>query len=418
MSPFPELRTSKVQRMMKAAPAECEKGEARRMSRLQQGVDEAIGRWLAAGVIDAPTAERLRSYEHARAPEHTGRTARLAFGFGGLLLAAGVLLFVAANWDLLSPWSRFGLLAGIVAVLHLGGAAGSRFSPALSTSLHAAGTAALGAGIFLSGQIFHLQEHWPQALLLWAVGAGFAALLLRDWPQVLWVAVLGPAWLAAEWGSLFPWYRLVTPGIAETVLSFGLVVLSAAYVAATGPGLDAAWRRALARLGAVGLVVAALSLASSGDALVRELGGNARPDDVPVALLALGWGVALGLPLGLAWLLRRREAWPVAAAAALAGIVVALDAAVTAQRLLIYLIYAVGSVGLVAWGFRDRERGRVNLGVLGFTLTVFAFSFSSLYDMLGRAAGLIGMGVLFIAGGWLAERVRRRLLARFEGAAP
>ena len=388
------------------------------MSRLQKDVDEAIGRWLEAGLVDAQTAERLRSHERARAPEHTGRTARLAFGFGGLLLAAGVLLFVAANWDLLSPWSRFGILGGAVALLHVGGAVGSRFSPALASSLHAAGTAALGAGIFLSGQVFHLQEHWPEALLLWALGAGFAALLLRDWPQVLWVAMLGPAWLVAEWGSLFPWYRLVTPGVAETVLSFGLVVLSAAYVSATGPGLDAAWRRALAHLGAVGLIVAALSLASSGDAMVRELVGNAKPDEVPLALLALGWGVALGLPLGVAWLLRRREAWPVVAAAVLAGIVVALDASVPGQRLLIYLVYAVGSVGLVAWGFRDRERGRVNLGVLGFTLTVFAFYFSSLFDMLGRAAGLIGMGVLFIAGGWLAERVRRRLLARLEGTSP
>lgn len=388
------------------------------MSRLQQGVDEAIGRWLAAGLIDAQTADRLRSHERDRAPEHTGRTARLAFGLGGLLLSAGVLLFVAANWDLLSPWARFGILAGAVAVLHLGGAVGGRFSPVLATALHAAGTAALGAGIFLSGQVFHLQEHWPEALLLWAVGAGFAALLLRDWPQVLWVAVLGPAWLAAEWSSLFPWYRLVTPGPAETVLSFGLVVLSAAYVSATGPGLDSAWRRALARLGAVGLILAALALASSGEALVRQPGGSAKHDDVPVVLLALGWGVALALPLGLAWLLRRREAWPVAAAAVLAAVVVALDASVTGQRLLIYFLYAVGSVGLVAWGFRDRERSRVNLGVLGFTLTVFAFYFSSLFDMLGRAAGLIGMGVLFIAGGWLAERVRRRLLARLEGASP
>lgn len=388
------------------------------MSRLQRSVDEAIGRWIEAGLIDAGTAERLRSHERSRAPEHTGRAARLAFGFGGLLLAAGVLLFVAANWDLLSPWSRFGILMGAVAALHLGGAVGGRFSPALATSLHAAGTAALGAGIFLSGQVFHLQEHWPQGLLLWALGAGFAALLLRDWPQVLWVAVLGPAWLAAEWASLFPWYRLVTPGVAETVLSFGLVVLSAAYVSATGRGLDADWRRALARLGSVGLIVAAFALASSGDAVRRGFAGGPEPEDVPGMLLAIGWAVALGLPLGMAWLLRRREAWPVAAAAVLAGIVVALDASAMGQRLLIYLVYAVGSVGLVAWGFRDRERGRVNLGVVGFTLTVFAFYFSSLFDMLGRAAGLIGMGVLFMAGGWVAERVRRRLLVRLEGGAP
>ena len=43
--------------------------------------------------------------------------------------------------------------------------------PALSATLHACGTIGLGAGIFLSGQIFNLQEHWPGGLLLWAIGA-------------------------------------------------------------------------------------------------------------------------------------------------------------------------------------------------------------------------------------------------------
>lgn len=388
------------------------------MSRLNEVVDKAIGRWLEAGLLDPETAERLRAHERGRAPEHTGRTAVLAFGFGALLVSAGVFLFVAANWDLLSPWARFGILVAVVAVLHAGGAFGGRFSPSLGSALHAAGTAALGGGIFLTGQIFHLQAHWPEALLLWAVGASFAAAMLRDWPQVLWLAVLGPAWLAGEWASRFPWHAVMVPGAHEMVLSFGAVVLAVAYLSATGPGLDAPWRRALARLGAPALLVFASSLASSGDEYVREMmeGMPVRP--VPMALLATGWSVAIALPLLVAWLLRRREAWPVAVAAALAGIVVALDASVTSQRLLIYLLYAAGSVGLVAWGFRDRERGRVTLGVVGFTLTVFAFYFSSLFDMLGRAAGLIGMGLLVIAGGWAAERVRRRLLARLEGASP
>jgi uncharacterized membrane protein len=388
------------------------------MSRSYDTVDKAIDRWLEARLIDAPMADRLRTFEHARAPEHTGRAAMLAFGLGGLLLSVGMFLFVAANWDLLSPWARFGILVAVIAVLHLGGAVGGRFSRALATALHAAGTAALGGGIFLGGQVFHLQEHWPQALLLWALGAAFAAALLRDWPQVLWLAVLVPGWLAAEWASRFPWYRVMAAGAEEMVLSFGAVVLSVAYLAATGPGLDAPWRRALSRLGAPALLVCAATLASGRDDYVREMIAGAPAEPVPVALLALGWAVAIGLPLGVAWLLRRREAWPVAVAAVLAGIVVALDASVTAQRLLIYLLYGAASVGLVAWGFRDRERSRVNLGVIGFTLTVFAFYFSSLFDMLGRAAGLVGLGLLFIAGGWIAERVRRRLLARFEGGAP
>jgi uncharacterized membrane protein len=386
------------------------------MSGLHRRVEEALRRWQEAGLLDAATVERLKAHEAARAPAHTGRTAVLAFGFGALLVAAGVFLFIAANWDLLSPWERFGIVVAALAALHLGGAFGGRFSPALATALHAAGTAALGGGIFLTGQIFHLQEHWPQALLLWAAGAAFAAAMLRDWPQVLWLAVLAPAWLAGQWTSMFPWYRLMARGAEEMVLSFGAVVLAVAYLSATGPGLDAPWRRALSRLGAPALLVSAAILASGGEGYVRQMPAGVPVEQVPILLLAIGWMVAIGLPLLLAWLLRGREAWPVAVAAAVAGVVVALDASVTHQRLLIYLLYAAASVGLVAWGFRDRDRGRVNLGVAGFVLTVFAFYFSSLFDMLGRAAGLVGMGLMFIAVGWAAERVRRRLLARLEGA--
>lgn len=373
-------------------------------------VERAITGWLRAGLIDEPTAARLREHEAAAHPPHTGRLTIVSFGFGGLLLAAGVFLFVAANWQEVSPWGRFAILLAMTAVLHLGGAVGGRFSPSLATALHAAGTAVLGAGIFLSGQIFNLQGQWPEALLLWAAGAAVAAWLLKDWPQVLWVAVLGPAWLASEWATRYPWDRVVPGEAAESVVPFGLAVLAAAYLAAPGQGLDSASRRALACLGAVALVLSAYALAHA------EPWVSAADADVPPpgALLAAGWAVAILLPLAVAFLLRGLRGWPVAAAAALAGIVILLDPSVTWQRLLIYLVYAAGSAGLVAWGMREQVRLRVNLGVLAFVLTVLAFYFSSLFDMLGRALGLIGMGLLCIGGGWLAERGRRRLLARLE----
>jgi len=372
---------------------------------------DAIGRWREAGLIDAATADRLLAAETKASPGSTGRLAMAAFGFGGLLLAAGVFLFVAANWQELSPGARFAIVLAMVAALHVAAAAGARFSASLATSLHAVGTAALGAGIFLAGQIFNLQEHWPEAFLLWALGAAVAAGLLRDWPQVLWTAVLAPAWLVAEWYANIPWYRAVSGAAIESVVPFGLVVLCAAYLAAPSPTRDAAWRQALAALGAVGLILTAASLGSRDLAFVIE---TLQVEPVPAALLAIGWAVAIALPLSLAFAMRRAQAWPVGVAAVLAGIVIALDPGVTWQRLAIYLVYALGSVGLVAWGVRERQRLRINVGILGFVLTLLAFYFSSLFDMLGRALGLIGMGLLCILGGWLAERTRRRLIARME----
>jgi len=35
-------------------------------------------------------------------------------------------------------------------------------------------------------------------------------------------------------------------------------------------------------------------------------------------------------------------------------------------------------------------------------------------DKLGRSASLIGMGVLFLLGGWSLERLRRRLVGEMQ----
>ena len=40
-----------------------------------------------------------------------------------------------------------------------------------------------------------------------------------------------------------------------------------------------------------------------------------------------------------------------------------------------YAWFAIGAVGLCAWGFRDARPARINLGIAGFALTVLAFYF-------------------------------------------
>jgi hypothetical protein len=39
------------------------------------------------------------------------------------------------------------------------------------------------------------------------------------------------------------------------------------------------------------------------------------------------------------------------------------------------------------------------------------FYFSDVFDKVGRSLGLIGLGILFLAGGWALEKMRRRLVA-------
>lgn len=369
---------------------------------------EALDRWLAAGLIDEATASRVRAWELTHAAQAgRSRLAAIVFALGGLLLGAGILLFVAAHWDDLSPLARFLLVATLVGALHVGGAFASRRSTALAMTLHAVGTAALGAGIYLAGQIFNMAEHWPGALMLWALGAAAALFLLRDWPHVLWVALLVPAWLCGEWMET----STRTSQMRELVTVSGLMLLVFAYMAASGEGVQATWRRALTRLGTVALIPTAIALGVVAD---FRFGSTSHDADPSTGALVIGWIVAIGVPLAVAFWLRRREAVWMALAIVWTLLVGRLQWRSDAEEVALYAMFALGAAGVVMWGLRDQQRMHVNVGVLGFALAIFGFYFSSLFDKLGRSLGLIGLGVLFIGGGWLLERTRRQLIGRIE----
>ena len=236
-----------------------------------------LERWISGGLIDPSTAERIRAYE-AEQEKALGLRwpVLLAIGLGGLLLGAGVLLFVAAHWDTLSPAERFGLVLALVALFHVAGAlAAERFS-ALSSTLHAVGTICLGAGIFLAGQIFNLQEHWPGGVMLWAIGAWVAWALLRDWPQAALVALLTPMWLSSEWmEATRGWIG------GEKILSEGLLLLAITYLTALLPEKETSIRKALMWIGGLALIPFAAFVIDSGH---LSTGGSTRCQEAMMCL--------------------------------------------------------------------------------------------------------------------------------------
>jgi hypothetical protein len=119
------------------------------------------------------------------------------------------------------------------------------------------------------------------------------------------------------------------------------------------------------------------------------------------------------LPLPLAFALRRRESWPMLVAAGL----IALQLLCATNRLTLagFLVAGTASVALAGWGVAELRKERVNLGLAGFFITVLTFYFSYVADAIDRSLGLIVLGVLFLAGGWQLERLRRKLMRRIEG---
>jgi len=367
---------------------------------------------VGAGLIEPATADRIRAYESAQGqPGGLRWPVLLAISLGGLLLGAGVLLFVAAHWDKLSPSFRFGLVILLVAFFHLAAAlAAERFS-ALATTLHAVGTACLGAGIFLAGQIFNLQEHWPGGVMLWALGSWIAWALLHDWPQAALIALLTPIWLSSEWLEATRWWSPVN----RQILAAGLLLLAITYLTSLLAEKVTPERKSLAWIGGLALIPFAAAVIDLGRIPFQLISG-----DFPAVYQASGWSIALVIPLLLAWWLRRGATWMNIIAALW---VVALS--FTSQSnfqienqmwrdLGHYLACALGAIGLIAWGLKEARKERINLGVAAFALTVIYFYFSSVMDKLGRAASLIGLGWLFLLGGWLLEKARRRLVAQLE----
>ena len=143
--------------------------------------DVLLNRWQKAGVLDAEAARRIRAFElELEHPAGLRWQGMVALILGALLLACGVILFVSAHWDDMGPGLRYTIVIAMVALFHLGGAWAREHYHGLSTALHAVGTVSTGAAIALVGQIFNIQEHWPAAILLWAIAALAGWILLQD----------------------------------------------------------------------------------------------------------------------------------------------------------------------------------------------------------------------------------------------
>ncbi len=363
---------------------------------MQIELESSLDRWTQAALLNSEQAARIREFEAARAPRRTNRVPILiGVALGGIMLAAGVLLFVAAHWIDLSPFQRMTLLVFAVGGSHLAGAlCADRFQP-MATALHAVGTAALGGAIFLAGQIFNMQEHWPTGILLWAIGALAGYWLLRDWPQLAFSSLLVPCWLVGEWSeAMFHDLDVATIAMIFTTL------LAICYLSVPDRAFNA---RTYKWIGGIGLLPSVLILVAN-----PSWGTTRGPVSVPITVIGL-IGAFL-LPLGFAFIYRKSQTWINAVAAIWVGVLSALSFQHT--PVWIYAWCAIGSAGMIAWGIAEFRAERVNLGMAGFAITILFFYFSSVMDKLGRSTSLIVLGVLFLAGAWYWEKLRRKLVAR------
>ncbi|HEX2328756.1 MAG TPA: DUF2157 domain-containing protein [Candidatus Angelobacter sp.] len=373
-------------------------------------LESQLRRWSEANLITAQTAERILHFEQQASRGRLRWPAILAVGFGALMLCAGILLFVAAHWEDLSPAQRFTLVLTMVAVFHVTASVLGEKVPAIGIALHVAGTVSLGAGIYLAGQIFNLEEHWPGGVMLWALGAVLGYVVLRQWPQALIAAVLIPWWLGGEWLVATDRYAG-----AWNVAAQGFLLLAIVYMSAAPREPNRAMRLGMVWIGALALLPFIADVVET--AAYREYEWSYRHGHLPLKLTLLGYALAYLPTLALAWMMRRKQALPILLASVWVFALAMISRTENPEHNSgVYLWIAIGACALCYWGMRENRKLFINFGIVIFALDVITFYFSDVLDKLGRSMGLILLGVIFLAGGWVLNRLRTDLLARAAAA--
>ncbi len=393
-------------------------------------IESLLTRWQSVGVLDADTAARIRALESHSAAQPAAQAAVPSANpaglkwlvvtgliLGAILLACGVVLFVSAHWDQFGPGERYLFVIAMVAVFHIAGGLSRSSFEGFSIALHAVGTISTGAAIALVGQIFNIQEHWPAAVLLWALAAFAGWALLRGQAQQTLALLLLPAWIFSE--LAFRTNGHIGDSVYTGRLLFVWAILYLTFFAGSQ-------RKAVQ--GILLAVSAAGAVAGIAAMLAGWVSFSSNQSYIPFGARVWAWIAIAAVPLLIAAFHGHKGLVPIAAAIAF---VIALpwcystwtetfrqfpgvNGVLTGTRpnLAAHALVAAFAVFLCWWGVRLLSRALVNLGIVGFAVAVLWFYFSDIYSEHYRALGLIGLGILFLAGGWALEKMRRRILAR------
>jgi uncharacterized membrane protein len=155
------------------------------------------GQWVEAGLLDEPSRARILSLYHTESLPHRGTMALTLIAV--LMCAIGVLLVIGYNWQRIPAAVKVAMIMVSVGAAFVGAAvAYARKKHTLGEVLAVAGTLLFGNGIWLIAQVLHIQGHFPDAFLWFAIGALAAAFLVQSVAIGVGAAVLTGVWIFSE----------------------------------------------------------------------------------------------------------------------------------------------------------------------------------------------------------------------------
>jgi uncharacterized membrane protein len=388
---------------------------------LSSWLNPEIDRWVRTGIISADQAERIRAlYESPSAPRagepRRSRPVVILSVLGALFIAAGIVLFFAHNWTDIPRWGKLLVISGALAGMY---AAADKFlfsrrgkSSVVGTSLLLAAGGVYGAAIFLIGQIYNLNSHWPNGLLVWWLGVLPLAYVF-DSQALIWLTlVIGQSWFCSELLT----YTSEQVGLGLILLLTLLLWTLADAHERLGAALAGPIRAFAAMEGLAVLLLRTWPLWGRYDQRQQHPAAFALLCAAIGVLLA--WDIAAKRTRAAAWKFEPRAIAGLTIYAAL-FIFVPLGSGGWARVAYNAILLAV-IAGVLARGIRRAQPWMVNIAVSFIAFEAIARYIDAFWGYLARSAAFLVSGVLLLAGGWLLERQRRfwlRMLHR-RGVTP
>ena len=390
-----------------------------------------IARWRESGLITDEQSQAILDFESVGVPRFRlgirfNRLIVVLSTLGAVLVGAGLISFVASNWDGIPAIAKLAMLVGgqVVTYWIAYQLQFVRGYPRVGGAIMFTGAAWFAANVFLVAQSYNLATDNRDLMIWWFLGILPLAYLTRSKPitvMAVGIFTVGVSWKAATWADstesafLIMGILLLTAAALYAIgmlhlrreslkfhagpylVSGALLAIGATYLL-TFDGIFQETRQASLRdLRAVTgsyLVLASLVSAISVAAIavaVRNLyrsGGTLASRFAEPGIVALvvgsGWFIAT-LPF------RASEPYVVAF-----------------NLLLVVLIF-----GSIVLGIVNRRESFVNVGIVFFVIDLATRYLELTVDMLDTSLAFIVGGLLLLGVGYGMERARRRLLQQF-----
>ena len=181
---------------------------------IEQGWVTPAGETAIIGEAEARAAQGIRVIPMALAV------------IGALTLGAGVILFFAANWDEMPKIVKLIVLFGSMwiayAIAGVGLSRSARASGVIAHAMLLLGVILFGANIHLIAQIYHIDAHYPNGVLMWSLGALVLVWAVPSQPAAVAGLALATLWSGMEivdfnqrihWPFLIVWALFLPPAL-------------------------------------------------------------------------------------------------------------------------------------------------------------------------------------------------------------